>query len=457
MKNALGECIDIIIDKIKTVHEEAVLIYIDGLSDKNLIDRDMIAPIKSLNFNGDVERAVNVSFNTIKSPEQIISKVLDGNAILYYSNHPHALSIDLKKWDMRSVETPDAESVTRGPKESFTENILTNISLIRRKLRTPNLAIENKRIGHQTNTVVALVYLQDIVNQKVLTTIKEKLNQINTDAILETGYLEQYIEESPFKLFSGIGLTQKPDIVAAKILEGRVAILCDGTPHALTVPELFTEFLHKAEDFYNRTIYANFIRTLKILALILAILLPGIFVALITFSLEMIPFTFLTNFIQATKGTPFPEVVELLFLTVMFELLKEAGLRMPKAVGSAITIVGALILGDVAVSAGVVGAPSVIIIAISAVAGLMLSNLNEFLLIYRLIFILLGASMGIIGIGAGIVFMITQLVSTEVFGIPLLANFNKHEMKDTLWRYPLKKFKYRPFTLVNNNIKRRAD
>ena len=269
--------------------------------------------------------------------------------------------------------------------------------------------------------------------------------------------MEQYIEESPFKLFSGIGLTQKPDIVAAKILEGRVAILCDGTPHALTVPELFTEFLHKAEDFYNRTIYANFIRTLKILALILAILLPGIFVALITFSLEMIPFTFLTNFIQATKGTPFPEVVELLFLTVMFELLKEAGLRMPKAVGSAITIVGALILGDVAVSAGVVGAPSVIITAISAVAGLMLSNLNEFLSIYRLIFILLGASMGIIGIGAGIVFMSTQLVSTEVFGIPLLANFNKHEMKDTLWRYPLKKFKYRPFTLVNNNIKRRAD
>lgn len=453
-KAALGDCFDIVIDKFKTQRDVAVIIYIDGLVDKDLVDRDIIRPLKSKHFDGMIETNINAAFNTLTSIDEVVEKALEGNTIVYYENSLNILAIDFKKWDKRSVDTPEAEGVTRGPKEGYTENLLTNLSLIRRKLKTPNLTVESVTLGRQTNTRIAIVYLKDIVNQKVLKEVKKRIGKINVDNILETGQIEQLIEDKPFSIISGMGLTQKPDVTVARILEGRVAIICDGTPHALTIPELFVETLQKSEDYYTRTMYANFIRILRIISIVISILLPGFAVAVLTYSQEMVPFVFLTSFIQATRGTPLPEAAELFLLAISFELLKEAGLRMPKAIGSAITIVGALILGEVAVSAGIVGAPSVIIIAMTSVASLLIVNLNEFVTIYRFVFLFLGTIMGVIGIAAGILFLLSHLASTKSFGVPVLATFNKHEMKDTLIRAPLKSMRYRPLSIVKNNKKR---
>lgn len=457
VKNLLGDCFDIIIDKFHTNYEDVIIMYIDGLVDKNLVDRDIIEPLKNKDFDGDIEMTLMAAFNVISTLQEATTKVLEGNTVVYYANDTSIYSIDFKKWDKRAVEVPEAEGVTRGPKEGFTENILTNISLVRRKLQTVNLVVESMILGRQTNTRIALLYLKDIVNQNVLKEVKKRLKKIDVDCILETGQIEQLMEEKSFSIVSGMGLTQKPDVTVAKVMEGRVAILCDGTPHCLTIPELFVETIHTSEDYYIRAPYANFIRLLRLMSIILGVLLPGFALAILTYNQEMLPFVFFESFVEATVGTPLPEAAELFFLAIAFDLLKEAGLRMPKAIGSAITIVGALVLGDVAVSAGIVGAPSVIIIAITAVASLIVINLNELMTIYRYLFLFLSAIMGLIGLAAGLFVVLVQLASTKAFGVPILASFNKQEIKDSFIRASLKKLKYRPQILSKNNRRRYGD
>jgi spore germination protein KA len=352
------------------------------------------------------------------------------------------------------VEPPDSEAVIRGPKEGFTENIRTNTSLIRRKIKNPNLVFENIVLGRQTNTIVELVYVDGIVNQDVLKELKRRISEIDTDSVLESGHIEQYIEENPLSPFSCMGVTQKPDILATRILEGRVAVLCDGTPHVLTIPEMFIENIHTGEDYYNRALFTTIIRILRIIGLFITIMLPGMYVAVVTFNQEMLPPVFLINIITSSQKTPMPAAAELFLMILMFELLKEAGTRLPKAVGSAITIVGSLIIGDAAVNAGIVSAPMVIVVALTAVTGFILPNLSEFIIIYRLVFLFLGSTMGLIGIGSGIVIMLTQLISANSFGIPILSSFSKNEMKDMVLRFPLWSLKYRPSSIAKNNVKR---
>lgn len=455
LKSILGESIDMVINKFSTKYDDVVVAYVDGLVNLDLVDRDIMRPLKSEMFNGDIERSINSVYEEVEDIALVVKAVLNGDAVVFYEGKSKAYVMDFKKYEMRNITTPESETVTRGPKEGFTENILTNTSLLRRKLRTTNLVIENIILGRQTNTIVCIVYLNDIVNRKILREVKKKVKQIDTDNILETGQIEQLIEENPYSLLPGIGMTQKPDILAARLLEGRIGIICDGTPHVLTIPELFIETLHTSEDFYTRTLYSNFMRLIRLFALLIAVLLPGVTVAIFTFSPEMMPFVFLRTVIATTKGTPLPIAAELFFLVVMFELLREAGVRLPKTVGSAITIVGALIIGDSAVQAGIVSSPSVIIVALTAVAGLLLPNLNEFTTLYKIIFLFLGSSMGLLGIGAGIIIMLVNIISTESFGIPILSSFNKEECKDSIIRAPLSQITFRPVSIVKRNIKRK--
>jgi spore germination protein KA len=353
------------------------------------------------------------------------------------------------------VGTPLAETVIRGPQEGFTENIRTNSALIRRKIKTPKLIFENMIFGEQSRTAVLLVYIDGIVNQEILQQIKEKIASIDTGIVLETGHIEQHLDPNNFSPFSGIGLTQKPDKVAQKISEGRVAILCDGTPECLYIPELFIENIQTVEDYYNRPLYASIIRLLRLMGLAITVFVPGFSAAILTFNQEMLPSVFLTSIINSTQKTPMPIAFEIILLTLMFELLKEAGTRLPKEVGSAITIVGSLIIGDAAVNAGIVSAPSVIVVALTAVTSFIVPNLFEFTIIYRALFWLLGSTMGIIGLGAGLFIMLTQVISQRSFGIPVLSSFSKEELKDSFVRLPFALLKYRPKSIARGNVRRR--
>jgi len=455
IKASLKESSDVVIKSIDTVHQDALVVFVDGLTDKDLIDRDIIRPLKSPEFDGDISSALKSIHKETEKYSEFIEYLLEGNVAVFYSDRGKAWIVEFKGWMQRSVEEPSAESVIRGPKEGFTENIRTNTALIRRKLKTPELVYESMTLGRITNTPVCLAYINGIVNTKVLEEVKRRLSKIDTDAILETGFIEQYIEENTFSPVSGIGMTQKPDVAAARLLEGRVAILCDGTPHVLTIPELFIENIQTAEDYYSRFLYASILRIMRITGLFITVMLPGIYVAIVTFNQEMVPSVFLQSIITSTLKTPMPVSAEIFALTVLFELLKEAGTRLPKAVGSAITIVGSLIIGEAAVSAGIVSEASVIIVAIAAVTSFMVPNLSEFTLVYRALFWLFGSILGIIGIASCAFIMCTQLISTMSFGIPILSSFSVSEMADGLVRAPLKSIRNRPLSIVSRNVKRK--
>jgi len=267
---------DVIIDVFETQKDKAMIVYIDGLTNKDITDRDIIRPLKSPDFNGDIAFAIKARNKTVNDISEAVTEIVNGNVAIFYGNGDKIFVVDFKQWDKRSVEPPDSESVTRGPKEGFTENIRTNTALIRRKIKNPALIIENMTLGRQTNTQVSLVYVNGIVNQDVLKELKLRLSQIDVDSILESGYIEQFIDHNTFSPVSGVGVTQKPDIAAARVLEGRVGVLCDGTPHVLTVPELFIDNLHTSEDYYSRTLQSTIIRILRVVGLFIGTLLPGL-------------------------------------------------------------------------------------------------------------------------------------------------------------------------------------
>lgn len=448
---------DLVIYEFETNSNLKIIIsYLEGFIDKNTLDRDVLKPvITRLESCNDLKKIIFVSgIKEINTFEEIIEEIVSGNLVLFTQGCKQCFVIDLKHWDKRPIEEADSEAVVRGPKEGFIEDISTNKMLLRRKIRNPNLVFENYILGEQTETEISIAYIKNIVNEDVLDKVKKRVQDINTDSILESGYIESYIEDSPYNIVSTIGNTQKPDIVAGKILEGRVAIFCDGTPHALIIPRLFIENIQVSEDYYSRTYIATFLRMLRFFALFLGILLPGLYVALQTFHQEMIPTVLLITMAGAREGVPLPSVLEALLMTIMLELIKESGVRLPKAVGSAVSIVGALVLGQAAVEGGIVSAPMVIVIAITAIAEFAVPALTEVMILYRLFLIVLGGFMGLYGITCGLVVIIIGAVSLDPFGIPYgypIAPSDKTGLKDFIIRFPLWSMKKRPGYLVKKN------
>ncbi len=455
VKNIFGKSSDVVIQSFDTQKGKAMVVYIDGLINKDLLDRDIISPLKSKNFDSDINLAIKSHYEELTEMPAFVQEVVQGKTALFYEGSKKIFVIDIKQWDKRSVEAPDTETAILGPREGFTESIRTNTALLRRKLRTPKLIIESMIIGKQGNTPIGIAYIEGIVNRDVLNEVKSRLSEIDTDAVFAVGSIEQYICKNRFSPVSGMGNTQKPDVIASRILEGRVAIFCDGAPIVLTVPELFIENLHTSDDYYERIPLVSILRLLRIFGLSIAVVLPGLAVAIITFSQEMMPEVFLNTLITATQKVPLPMGAEIFFLLLMFELLSEAGVRMPKSVGTAITIVGGLVVGDAAVNAGIVSAPSVIIVATTAVAHFIVPGISGFILLNRLLFLILGGTMGLIGIGTGVIIMLTQLISLESFGIPILSSFSKNELKDSIFRFPLESMKFRPASIAKDNVRRR--
>ncbi len=462
LKENMKNSSDFVTRKGESVHNKRFIIsYIDGLVSKDLIDRDIIKPLVSNSKEDNIEKCLYESgINEITDISEATNQLLLGNTLVYLAGNNVAYSIDLKTFDKRSINEPNAESVVRGAREGFVENLRTNTSLLRRKIKDKNLALESINIGKRTQTIIEIAYIEDIVNKGVLKEVKRRLSLIDTDAILESGYIEQFIEDNPYSIVSTVGNTQKPDVVAAKILEGRVAIFCDGTPHVLTVPHLFIENIQTSEDYYTRPYLATFLRLIRFMALFISILLPSLYVDFQTYDQEMIPTTLLITMASSREGVPFPALVEALIMVFLFELLKESGLRLPKTVGSAVSIVGALILGEAAVSAGLVSAPMVIVVAATAVASFILPSLNETIVFYRIFFLFLSGFMGLLGISCGLVVIVVQALSLRSFGVPYTSPaspIDKEGMKDYLIRFPLWKIIFRPKSIVKNNVIRQRN
>ncbi|MGB4043235.1 MAG: spore germination protein [Thermacetogeniaceae bacterium] len=448
------------------------LIFIDGLVDRTSISESIFTPfmMKTLE-NGEQEIVPQnpydlilnwlVTFYSVKE-EVEIGKLLDlllaGFAILFIDGAAKALAIEVKGWAMRSVEEPKAESFVRGPREGFTETLRVNTALIRRRIRTPKLRFDMLQIGSVTKTDVCVAYIDGLVNPATVKEVKQRLERIDTDSILESGYLEDFIRDNYRTPFALLDRTERPDKVAGCLVEGRVAIMVDNTPFVLIVPAVFSGFLQSPEDYYEAH---DYIRPLRWVALFLTLTLPSFYVALTTFHQEMIPGSLALSMAVGRAGVPFPAVVEALLMEITFDLLREAGTRMPRSVGQAVGVVGALVLGQAAVAAGIVSPFMVIIVALTAIASFLIPNYSASIAIRYLRYpiLLLAGSFGLLGVFWGLMLLLLHLASLRSFGVPYLYPISPAvpgEWQDVFYRAPWWAMDRRPRLFRSPNIIRQA-
>ncbi|PLT47161.1 Spore germination protein GerKA [Paenibacillus pasadenensis] len=390
---------------------------------------------------------------------EVCSMLLDGHTVLFADGSPHALAVATKDVKARSIEEPNVQSVVRGPREGFTEVLAWNIAMLRRKIASPDLRFEPTTLGTVTNTAVAIVYIRDIVSPEVLQEVKDRMATIDMDSILESNYIEEYIQDRIYTPFPTVFNSERPDVVAAGLLEGRVAIMVDGTPFALLVPALFSQFFQSSEDYYQRADFSTLIHLLRFLSFLLATLTPSFYIAITTFHQEMLPTTLLYNLASQREGVPFPAFIEALLMEVTFEILREASVRMPKTIGQSISIVGTLVVGQAAVDAGLVSAAMVIVVSITAIANFVLPAFNMGIAarIIRFGLMTLAASFGLYGVFMGIIALVLHLCSLHSFSVPYmapLAPYQRDDQKDTLFRLPIPWMKNRPISLKPQKLRR---
>lgn len=452
---------------------EAVILYLDGMIDNSLIDENVLKPLMQNSCFNNAKEPETITASYIKSdlllvgsidivpsPNEAIDHFLSGDTVLLVDGSREALSISLRAWDKRNVEEPKTETVVRGPREGFTETMRTNTSMLRRKIKNPDFTMETIKIGSRTKTDVCIVYIRGLADPKLIEEIRRRLGRIKTDAILDSGYVEQFIEDAPYSIFATVANSEKPDKIAAKILEGRAAILVDGSPFVLTVPALFIESFQAAEDYYSRYYFASIDRVIRFIAFGFSVILPAMYVALTTFHQELIPTPLLLTMAAAHEGVPFPAAIESSIMVLAFGILREAGVRLPRSVGQAVSIVGALVIGESAVSAGLVGAPMVIVIALTAISCFIVPSQMDSGCVLRWLFLFLAAFMGGYGIAIGMFAVFIHLAKLRSFGTPFLSSvapFQKNDMKDTFIRKPLWSMGKRPQNLGEQDVTRQAN
>ncbi|WP_339219404.1 spore germination protein [Paenibacillus sp. FSL H8-0332] len=450
----------------------AAIIYTDGLADTTIIQNSILDSLmhETSQMEGGLEglpteflyrwikkRSLTVGAMTeLTDFDSLYTSVLSGNTVILFDRFVHAISVNTPGWDERGVSEPESQTVVRGPRDGFCETLRTNTALVRRRIKNAKLFCEPKQIGRLTKTDLAVMYIQGVANDKVIQEVHERLDRIDIDGILESGNIEELIQDETYTPFPTVYNTERPDVVAAALLEGRVAIMIDGTPFVLLVPALFIQSLQSAEDYYQRSDVSSLIRILRYLCFLIALLGPSIYIALTTFHQEMLPTPLLISLAAQREGVPFPAFVEALVMEVTFEILREAGIRMPRAVGQAVSIVGALVIGQASVEAGIVSAAMVIVVSITAIASFVIPAFNMAISVRMLRFVMmaLAASFGLYGITLGLLALLLHLNSLRSFGIPYMAPLSPYiadDQKDSILRFPLKKLLTRPRLISPKN------
>lgn len=471
LRNVFKNCSDIVFRSFK-IHGRiaGLLVYVDGLVDFQHLDTGLLKPLM---FEGPPRESAPsdrtgkwleeqlVSIGQIKTASEmsgIVRDILNGDVAVLVDGESEAILTSIRGWDMRSVEEPTTEVMIRGPREGFTENLRTNTSLLRRKIRSPRLKMESIVIGEISRTNIVVAYLEGVATDSLVEEVRSRVGRIQIDGVLESGYLEDFIEDLPYSPFSTVQNTERPDIVAGGLLEGKVAILT-GTPFALVVPITFWEGLNAGEDYYERSLIATAIRWIRFIFIFIALLLPSLYVAATTYHQEMIPTNLLMSIAAAREASPFPALIEALLMEITFEALREAGVRLPRQVGQAVSIVGALVIGQAAVQAGIVSAPMVIVVSITGIASFTIPRFDLAIGIRMLRFpmIILAGTLGIYGVTAGLLAILIHLTSLRSFGIPYfspLGPITFSDLKDVLIRAAWWQMRARPRLIGQRNRQR---
>lgn len=472
LREIFYNCSDVVFRPIQ-VHGQTkmLLIYVDGLSDTKLLDEVVLRPtlFEGLprgfdNFStfGEVIEQQLVAIAQIRKvsiTQDVVDGVLKANTAILVDGEGEALLADLKGFEKRGVEEPAAEVAIRAPRDGFTETLRINTSLVRRRIASPQLKMEPLIIGQVSKTDVVIMYMEGIAPNTVLEEVRNRLRRIQIDSVLGSGYLEEFIEDVPWSPFPQIQNTERPDVVCGSLLEGKVAIMVDHTPFVLIVPMTFWTGLQAVEDYYERFIYTSSVRLLRLLLVSVSLFLPALFVAITTYHPQLLPTNLLISILAARERIPFPAVMETLLMDVMFEGLREAGLRLPKPAGAAVSIVGALVIGEAAVQADIVSASVVIVVATTGIASFAIPRYN-FGIAFRLLrfpMLMLGATLGLYGVLLGTIALTIHLVGLRSFGIPYLSPVAPQipgNLKDVFLRAPRWSMNSRPVFISGVNKKR---
>ncbi|MCY6958751.1 spore germination protein [Clostridium brassicae] len=455
IKNLLKNNSDVVYREFYVYEWKAAFIYIDGMADKNLLNNFVLEPLMEKNSIIETVEEIKDKILAVSDIREVkkfpegINAMLSGDTLMLIEGLGAAYVIATRFWPARGVGEPSGETVVRGAREGFTETIRFNTVLIRRRIRDTELKVIPKSMGKRSKTDTAIMYINDIVNQEVLNELKTRLERIEIDAILDSGYIEQMIEDNKLSPFPQIQSTERPDVVAAALYEGRIAMLVDNSPFAIIVPATLPNLLQSPDDYYQRWLNSSVVRCIRFIAIFLAVLLPALYVAVTSFHTSIIPTELAYSIAGSREGVPFPAYVEALIMDISLALLLEAIVRLPKPVGATIGIVGGLIIGQAAVSAGIVSPIMIIIVGITAITEFITPNysLSFALRIARFMAIIASAIMGLYGIMIVVLLFLIHLIRLKSFGIPYLApivNPNIKDFKDMFVRLPFMFFKERP-------------
>ncbi len=437
------------------------VLFADPVTDKELLGTLVVRPL--LHYSG--ERTAKAVGERLASPElrsfndlrELAAEVLTGNPVLLWEGMDEALVVGTKKVFVRAVMEPPTGVTVKGPREGFIEDIKINTSMVRRRLKTGELKIKFMKVGRRSKTFVALCYLEGTARREVVEGIERRLKEIEIDVVPDSSYLADFLCSRPHALIKQVGTTEKPDVFAAKLAEGRVGVLADGSPIALTLPYLFAEDLQAGEDYFVPSVRATLTRILRLLAMLAAMYLPAFYVAAQLFKLQLFPVKLLLTIAGSIQDIPLSPSLEMLLVLLMLEVLNEASIRMPRYVGMALSVVGALVLGETAVRAGFFSTPAIIIVAFSAIGLYAVPDLIEVTSVVRLFLLLAAGSLGTYGIVLATAFILVELVATENYGVPLMAPFSPmilRDMKDGVVKFSVRALKYRPRVLNSANKRR---
>lgn len=424
------------------------ILFCEGQTDTNQMANLIFRPINSIGNEKKLEPARVMEImqselllageqHQVDDYEQLAAMIMGGFCVILADGVTHGIAIGVQGFEKRSVSEPSTHVNLRGSREGFVEAVRTNMSMLRRRIKSPDLVFKLSTVGSLSNTDICLCYIESKVSRELLGDIERRLENLPLSAILEGGYIQPFLEEKGSLIFDEAGITERPDTLAAKLYEGRVGILVDGTPFALIIPRLFTENFQTLDDYTQKPIYATIMRALRYLAFAASVLLPGFYVAIANFHPELIPNSLLLNLAASIQITPYNLLTECLMIHIFYEIMREAGLRMPSNLGHAVSIVGGIVIGDIVVSAGLIGAPLVLIVAVSSIASFIVPDLYNSIVVMRFAFIIAGGMWGLFGITIlGMLFLL-KICSMSPYGVPYtspVSPFSLRGMRDTLIR-----------------------
>ncbi|MGG7142805.1 spore germination protein [Clostridium nigeriense] len=452
VKEKLKNSFDVKYRPVKTVLGKATIVFIDDLCNSEMISEYVVAPLRGTELAyrdgklSSLEQVIEDSLDInaagiAKDADDAVMHILSGDPAVIFENYKEIMYVEAKGFPVRGVGTPETESVLKGPREGFNELIVNNVALIRRRIKNPNLKFEAVVVGKTSQTSVAVCYLEGIAPEKLINEIKNKVKNLDLRFILDTNYIEDAIKTQN-SFFDTVGYTEKPDEVCAKLMEGRVGVIVDGTPFVITAPYFFLENFQMPDDYYLNKYYTNFNRILRWLAFFIATLVPGLYVAVMTYHFAMIPSLFMFRLAVSRAGVPFPTFIEVILMMLAFQFIKEAGLRLPQPIGGAMSIVSALILGDAAVGAGIASRITIIVVALSTLSYFLIPKLYGAVSFWAIILVCFSAAFGIPGFLSGTLLLLVQLAELDSVGYQFLfpiGSISEYRFKDVVLRGSLNK------------------